>query len=171
MTSAGVVPPVGDSRDVDADAFVQRLRVNVAGTFFLAQAALRHMVHAAVWKDHHRRLELRPRGRPGLAAYCASKAAVVGMTKALAAEYGEYGITVNALCPGATATSINAGFRSDPAVQESWRRMTPLRIDGEDHAYIATPEDVAGAALFLASERARFATGSALVIDGGWTAH
>jgi NAD(P)-dependent dehydrogenase (short-subunit alcohol dehydrogenase family) len=93
---------------------------------------------------------------------------VIGMARSLAGEFGPLGVNVNALCPGATKTAINVHFRSDEYIQAGWRRMTPLRMDGEE--YIAEPRDIANAALYLASDEARFMTGATLVVDGGWIA-
>jgi NAD(P)-dependent dehydrogenase (short-subunit alcohol dehydrogenase family) len=108
-------------------------------------------------------------GVAGMAAYCASKAAVIGMVKAVAVEVGKHGVTINALCPGATKTAINAAYRADAETQELWQRMTPLRM--EDGEYLAETRDMAAAATFLASDESRFMTGAAMTVDGGWIAH
>src|SRR5439155_1204799 len=79
---------------------------------------------------------------------------VIGMTRALAAEFGPLGLNINALCPGATRTAINVHFRADPEVQRVWQQMTPLRM--ADGQYIADPRDLANAALYLASDESRF---------------
>jgi len=77
-------------------------------------------------------------------------------------------VTVNALLPGATHTAASDPFRENPAIDEIWRRMTPLRMPGD--AFVADAEDVGGAAVFLASDESRAMTGQGLVVDGGWTA-
>ena len=105
-------------------------------------------------------------GSPDAVAYCASKGAVVSLTKALAAEVAGRGIRVNALCPGATATEFNRAFREEPGVLERWEAKTPLRVDGE--RFLALPREIAPAALFLASADATFMTGATLTVDGGW---
>jgi NAD(P)-dependent dehydrogenase (short-subunit alcohol dehydrogenase family) len=86
----------------------------------------------------------------------------------MAIEFGSSGLNINALCPGATKTAMGDSYREDPAVIETWKRMTPLRMTGDE--FIAQAEDVANAALFLASDESRFMTGACLVVDGGWTA-
>lgn len=107
-------------------------------------------------------------GNPQMAGYCATKGAVIQLTKVMAIEYGKYNIRVNALCPGATKTKLNEAIRKDKEIMEEWRRMTPLvRPDGE---FLGEPEDQANGAVFLASDESRYMTGACLIIDGGWNA-
>lgn len=108
-------------------------------------------------------------GAPEATLYSASKGAVVSMTKALALEVSPHGIRVNALCPGATATEFNRAYRNDPAIVRRWAEMTPLRIPGREE-FLASPQQIAYGALFLASDQAQYMTGAALVADGGWNA-
>ena len=104
------------------------------GTFLCAQAALRHMAEERYGKVIMIASNFGLVGVPELTAYCAGKAAVIGMTRSLAGEFGPLGINVNALCPGATKTAINVHFRSDRSVQAGWQRMTPLRMaEGRVH--------------------------------------
>ena len=96
-------------------------------------------------------------GLPGMAVYGASKAGLIGLTQCLAAEHGPQGLRVNALLPGGTLTEMagdNAEAHTQIASMHSLKRM-------------ATPEEVANAALFLASDEASFVTGSAMLVDGG----
>jgi NAD(P)-dependent dehydrogenase (short-subunit alcohol dehydrogenase family) len=96
------------------------------------------------------------------AAYCASKAAVMQLTRCLALEWGPYGITVNAVGPGITETPMTRGYLdSDPLRRQTMIDKTPLRR-------LAAPGDMAGAVLFLASDMAGFMTGQTLYVDGGW---
>lgn len=92
--------------------------------------------------------------------YCSSKAAVIGMTRSLAVELGPFGVRVNAICPGYVVTPINAHIRENEKGLASLMTRVPLGVAGE-------PIDVAEAAAFLASDRARFITGSVLSVDGG----
>jgi len=96
-------------------------------------------------------------GLPGMAAYAASKAGLIGLTKSLSAEHGAEGIRVNSLLPGGTKTAM-AG--DDPAAHDFIASLHPL-------GRMAAPEEIAQAALFLLSERSAFVTGSAMLADGG----
>jgi NAD(P)-dependent dehydrogenase (short-subunit alcohol dehydrogenase family) len=99
-------------------------------------------------------------GFPGLAAYGASKAALVGLTQALAVENGAQGIRVNALLPGATDTPMGRSFARTTEIRDFIRNLYALKR-------IAAPEEMASAALFLASSASSFVTGTALLVDGG----
>lgn len=165
--AAAVVPPVGSSLTVSPKDFDRHFDVNVRGAFLCAQAALRHFAAAKYGRLIFTASSSGLVGVAETAAYCASKAAVIGLARSLAAEFGPLGITVNALCPGATQTEMGLEYRSRPGVLDELRAMTPLRLPGD--TFIANPEDIANAVRFLASDEARFMTGSCLVVDGGRT--
>lgn len=144
---------------VSAKAFRRIMDVNVTGVFLCCQAALPGMLErqkgaivnlSSMW------------GRVGAScevAYSASKAAVIGLTKALAKELGPSGIRVNAIAPGVIQTDMVKNV--DPAVLEQLRQETPLERLG-------CPEDVANAVWYLASEEAGFVTGTVLDVSGGF---
>jgi NAD(P)-dependent dehydrogenase (short-subunit alcohol dehydrogenase family) len=100
---------------------------------------------------------------PNSAAYTTSKGGVRMLTKALAIELSPLGIRVNAIGPGFTATPLNAKAREDPAYMANFTDRIPL-------GRIGTPEDIAGPAVFLASDMARYITGVTLPVDGGYLA-
>lgn len=101
---------------------------------------------------------------PVAAPYVASKHAVIGLTKAAAAEYGAHGIRVNAIAPGITGTEmVTDWFAANPGVEEALHRATP-------QPRTARPEEVAEAAAWLCSDRSSFVTGATLAVDGGFTA-
>jgi len=102
-------------------------------------------------------------GIAGRAPYASSKAGVLNLTRVLALEWATKGVTVNAICPGPFATDMNKQLLSDPAKYQAFVDKIPMGRWGELH-------EIAGAALFLASDAASFVTGSALFVDGGWTA-
>jgi NAD(P)-dependent dehydrogenase (short-subunit alcohol dehydrogenase family) len=99
---------------------------------------------------------------PLMSPYGASKAGLISLTKTLAAEWGEAGIRVNALCPGWTATDLNRLMWEDPVVG-------PATVHSSAMKRWASPEEMAGPAVFLASDASSFMTGQALIVDGGQT--
>lgn len=99
-------------------------------------------------------------GMPGMAAYAASKAGLVGLTQVLAAEYGDRGIRVNALVPGGTDTPMGRAVADTPEARSFVENLHALKR-------IAQPEEIARSALYLASDAASFTTGAALLVDGG----
>jgi NAD(P)-dependent dehydrogenase (short-subunit alcohol dehydrogenase family) len=103
-------------------------------------------------------------GDAGQVAYATTKAAVINLTRALAVDHAAQGIRVNCICPGMTATpSLLRGFRDNPDLQAVAEGAQPL-------GRFARPEEIAAAALWLASDESSFVTGQALVVDGGLTA-
>jgi NAD(P)-dependent dehydrogenase (short-subunit alcohol dehydrogenase family) len=98
-----------------------------------------------------------------VAPYCASKGAVTQITKALAAEWAKYGITVNAIAPGVFETPLNRGIVNDPGRKMSIICHTPMRRFGE-------LEEIKGVAIFLASDSASYVTGEVIAVDGGFLA-
>jgi 3-oxoacyl-[acyl-carrier protein] reductase len=102
------------------------------------------------------------RGSGMLPVYCVTKSGVIGLTMANAVELARFGITVNAICPGPIETDMLAPIISTDELRKKMVGAVPLKRLGR-------PEDIAGAALFLASEDAAFITGHSLVVDGGMT--
>ncbi len=96
-------------------------------------------------------------------AYAASKGAAISLTRSIAAYYAPHGIRANVICPGLIATPMSQRAQQSPAIRSRLSELQPLTAD------FGQPEDVAGAAVFLASDAARFITGAVLTVDGGWT--
>jgi glucose 1-dehydrogenase len=151
----------GDFLSYPPDSFYKVMQLNLAGSFFLAQAAARQMkdqgeggsilfTSSVTGHQAHRQL----------AAYGMSKAALEMLARNLVIELSPFHITVNTIAPGATLTERTAG---DTAYEKTWSSLTPLGRP-------AIPADIAQAAVFLVSSLARHITGQSLIIDGGWTA-
>jgi NAD(P)-dependent dehydrogenase (short-subunit alcohol dehydrogenase family) len=102
-------------------------------------------------------------GSPFLPAYCASKAGLLGLTRAACAELGPQGVRVNAICPGAVDTPLLAPLLAIPGARSRLEAATPL-------GRLAQPEDIASVARFLLSDQAAYISGTSLVVDGGMTA-
>ncbi len=155
--------------DMTEEEFDHIMGVNVKGVFLGAKYAIVQMVRQGGGGSViNTASNFGLVGFPQMAGYCATKGAVIQLTKVMAIEYGEYYIRVNALCPGATKTKINEEIRKKKEITDEWRRMTPLlRPDGE---FLGEPQDQANGAIFLASDESRYMTGACLIIDGGWNA-
>lgn len=135
--------------------------VNVTAPFRLARAAIPHLRKSTAGRIISVASVMAEGTDLGLAAYCASKAGVAGLTRTLALELGRDGITANYLLPGAIKTGMTSPlWDARPDIAEIWAKKSPLRRLGQ-------PTDLARAALFLASDEAAFITGHGLHVDGG----
>jgi meso-butanediol dehydrogenase/(S,S)-butanediol dehydrogenase/diacetyl reductase len=152
----------GPTETYAVEDFEWILRINTTSVFVLCQAALPHLV-ASKGNVVNIGSTSGLRGMIYTTAYCASKHAVVGMTTALAAEYAPKGVRINAVAPGHVNTPMTK--QEPPAGDLDWgmvMRGMPKLVDGS-----CDPEDIAEAVAFLASDKARKATGTVLVVDGG----
>jgi len=140
------------------------LDINLSSIFLMCQLAGRKMIQQEIGGSIINVTSIGgSQGFPNNPAYCASKGGVRQLTKALAHDWGKYGIRVNNLVPGYTHTPMN---------QKSWEDNN-LRQERATHAMLgrwAEPEDMIGAAIFLASDASSYVTGSDLYVDGGWNA-
>jgi NAD(P)-dependent dehydrogenase (short-subunit alcohol dehydrogenase family) len=163
VTAAGLNRP-GPSADYPTADWDLLMDVNVRGTFLACRAVGRRMIE----RGSGGRIvmvssQMGAVGYPGRAAYCATKHAVNGLTKALAVEWAPHGIGVNAVAPTFVRTPMTEPMLADPDFAAEVRRRLPT---GE----VTTVEEVAAAILYLASDAARSVTGHVLAVDGGWTA-
>ena len=134
------------------------LNINLRGTFLCTRAVAKHMLKARRGRIVSIASIVGLIGNPGQANYAASKAGIIGLTKAVAKELASRGVTVNAIAPGFIKTEM-----TDALPEQAKQRLTeaiPMGTLGE-------PSDVAQAALFLVSDAARYITGHVLVVDGG----
>lgn len=137
------------------------LAVNLSGVFWVARAAVRQMLaqNGGTIINIASVAGLVP--FPARAAYNASKGGVVALTRALALDYAPNHIRVNAICPGMIETAMTRWRLNIPELRQQVLDMTPW-------GRIGRPEDIAAAAVYLASDEADFVTGHLLVVDGGW---
>ncbi|MEC7674583.1 MAG: SDR family oxidoreductase [Pseudomonadota bacterium] len=163
VNNAGTNNPM-PAFDVTVDDFDLIMELNVRAAFFVAQAAARAMVRDGTGGSIiNMSSQMAHVGGPRRAVYCASKHAVEGFTKVMAAEWAEHGIRVNTICPTFVETPMTKPFLSEPGFKETVEQAILLGRVGQ-------VEDVMGAVVYLASDASALVTGAPLMLDGGWTA-
>jgi NAD(P)-dependent dehydrogenase (short-subunit alcohol dehydrogenase family) len=150
------------AEEMDLDVWDQIMRLNQRALFHCSQKAAQLMIPRNSGKIVNVASHLGVIALPLRAAYGASKAAVIHLTRVLGAEWARYQINVNCIAPGFTLTKLSRKTLDKPDFQAEVLSKTPL-------GFMAEPEDIAGAALYLASDASRYMTGQTLVIDGGWS--
>lgn len=160
VNCAGVVA-LAPAEDLGADAWDRTLAVNLTGTHRVTQAVGRHMLAAGYGRVVTIASQAAHVGIDGHAAYCASKAGVLGLTRVLALEWGRRGVTVNTVSPTVVLTALG---------RSAWANEAGLRHQEEiPTGRFATPDEIAAAVLFLAGESAAMVNGADLRVDGGFT--
>ena len=153
-----------NSHEETPEDFDRIVGVNLHGTFHVARYALPHLLAAGGGVIINTASTAGLIGQPWSAAYCASKGGVVMLTKALATEYRGRNIRVNAIAPGGTKTNILDSFSTYPEgadLRQLIKVMSPMEM--------AEPAEIAALFAFIASDEARYMTGSIVSIDGGIT--
>jgi len=161
FNNAGTLGEMGSVEAVSLDGWREALEINLTSAFLAAKYQLPAIVargggsviFTSTFVGH-------TVGFPGMAAYAASKAGLVGLTQVLAAEYGAWGVRVNALLPGGTDTPMGRLVADTPEKQDFVAGLHALKRT-------ASPDEIARSALYLASEAASFMTGTAMLVDGG----
>ncbi|HJN16610.1 MAG TPA: glucose 1-dehydrogenase [Armatimonadota bacterium] len=151
------------SLDYTEEQWDQVMDTNIRSPFFVAQAAARAMLETEGGSIINTASMLTFMGRATVPAYAASKGGIGQLTKTLAVEWAESGVRVNAIAPGFISTEMTAPLREDAEFDEWVMGRTPMRRWGY-------PSDLAGAAVFLASDASAFITGQILAVDGGFIA-
>ncbi len=165
VNAAGVIVR-GTAERTSDDDWNWMLSVNVTGTFFMSRAAIPALRRSGGGSIVNMGSTAGLVGCPGLAAYCASKGAIVNLTRAMALDHAHESIRVNAVCPGAVDTPMLVSGRGDAApdyVREDSRVSIP-------QGWLPGPIEIANAVAFLASDLSKHVTGATLPVDGGFTA-
>jgi NAD(P)-dependent dehydrogenase (short-subunit alcohol dehydrogenase family) len=176
VNNAGILDGYFDVHEMDETAWRKVIDIDLTGVFLGCKRALQEMLPRQRGRIVNMASVAGLNGTGGGAAYIAAKHGVVGLTRQMAVQYGAKGIRTNCVCPGPVATGLRAHSQSilGPGVpdmsgrgvavnDEMVRALVPLGVRG-------TPEDIAGAVSFLASDAAGYINGHALVVDGGWRA-
>ncbi len=163
VNNAGIANNIA-AEDASDDDWLNVINVNLNGVFWCCRAAGKKMLARSAGNivniaSMSGLIVNKPQPQ---AAYNVSKAGVIMLTKSLAAEWAERGVRVNAVSPGYIGTEMTKAGMSNEDWNRQWLEMTPMGRVGE-------PSDIAHAVLYLASDAARFATGTNLVVDGGYT--
>ena len=163
VNNAGVREPTFDSFATTAADWDHVLAVNLRGPFLLCQAVGRRLAERGGGSIINIASQLGLVGMAGRPAYTASKAALINLTRTLALEWAPRRIRVNAIAPGPIRTPFTEPLVRDAATSARYQEATPLGAWQE-------PEELVGAAVYLASDASRWVTGHVLVVDGGFTA-
>jgi NAD(P)-dependent dehydrogenase (short-subunit alcohol dehydrogenase family) len=161
VNAAGISLPAKNAAD-ELDRFRQTIATDLTGVYATILAAYPLLKNAGSSSVINVTSINSVRGFPGNPGYVAAKAGLAGLTRALATDFAADGIRVNALAPGYVATAMTAASFNDPAMHEERRRHTMLGRWGD-------PDDMVGAAIFLASPASAYMTGQEIFMDGGWT--
>jgi NAD(P)-dependent dehydrogenase (short-subunit alcohol dehydrogenase family) len=162
VNNAGVLI-AGTAESLSDDEWEHTFNVNVRGPWLMARAALPHLRAAGGGSIIAIGSVLSLEGARNRVAYSASKGAVLAMTRAMALDHAAEKIRVNCICPGMVETEMIAPFNADEAARRQRLALHPVGRFGQ-------PEDIAGLAVFLASEESSWITGAAFPVDGGYTA-
>lgn len=161
FNNAGTTGEIGATPDVSLSQWEETIRTNLTSAFLGAKYQIPAMLDgnggSLIFTSTFVGYSV---GLPGMAAYAASKAGLIGLTQALASEFGPRGIRVNALLPGGTDTPMGRAFANTPDTLAFVQSLHALKR-------IAMPDEIAKSALYLASDASSFTTGSALLADGG----
>lgn len=166
INNAGITGENLPCDELKTSEFEKVFKLNVMGTFLMSKYSLKVMKEQNFGVIINISSTLGMVGSQNFGAYAPSKAAVIGITKQNAINYAKYGIRVNAISPGTVMTQTVSNIK-DSMGNEAFGRIfdAPHPLGG-----VGSPEDVANAAFFLASDKAKWITGANLVVDGGYTA-
>jgi NAD(P)-dependent dehydrogenase (short-subunit alcohol dehydrogenase family) len=162
VNAAGVSPAYTSAERISADDYDLIMATNLTAPFRLSQAAGSRMLERGSGSITNIASIGGIVALPKLAAYCAAKAGLISMTRAMALDWADRGVRVNAVAPAYVPTTMASGLISHPEIGPALLAQTPMGRFG-------TPDEVARAVVFLASGDAGYITGQTLAVDGGWT--
>jgi len=149
--------------EYDEDSWDLVMNTNLKAPFLCAKAIVPRMIEQGSGRIINMSSMLGQVALPERSAYCSSKGGLIQLTKVMALEWARHGITVNAVCPGPFATELNKVVIDNPVANEFFMNHLAIKRWGD-------PSELAGLIVYLASDASSFMTGSAITIDGGWTA-
>jgi NAD(P)-dependent dehydrogenase (short-subunit alcohol dehydrogenase family) len=161
VNNAGISPIWKRAEETGKEAWDQIIATNLTGAFLCAQAVGKGMIKQKSGKIINMTSVGGKVALPRLVAYCASKAGIISLTQVLAAEWAQHNILVNAIGPSYVETEFTADLRGNERIYDELKNKNLLKR-------FARPEEVVGAAIFLASDESNYITGQTLFVDGGW---
>ena len=164
INNAAANPVYGPLQNTDMGAFDKIIDVNLKGPFELCKTAYPILKQRGGGSIIHISSIGGLRPEAGIGIYSVSKAAIINLTRAMAQDWGADNIRVNAICPGLIKTRFSEALWKDPATQERFVSQIPLGRIGE-------PEDLAGLAVYLASDASAYCSGGIYMVDGGYSAN
>lgn len=160
FNNAGITGAVGPLHEIDRERFEQTLRTNLVGVFLCMKHEIRAMLAQGGGAIVNTSSGAGVVATPTLSAYCASKHAILGLTKTAALEHARTGIRVNAICPGSIDTPMLQRYMgNNPGIEKLIRA-------GQPGGRLGRPEEIAEAAVWLLSDRASFVSGASIFVDG-----
>ncbi|MDI7260118.1 MAG: glucose 1-dehydrogenase [Thermodesulfobacteriota bacterium] len=163
VNNAGISPVLKRAEEVTLKEWEEIVRVNLTGTFLFCQAVGEVMIKQGGGKIINIASVGAVVAFPRQIAYCAAKGGILQLTKVLAIDWARYNIQVNAIGPAYLETKLTKGMRESKVISEDLLRRTPMGRFGK-------PEEIVGAAIYLASDASSYVTGQTLFVDGGWLA-
>jgi NAD(P)-dependent dehydrogenase (short-subunit alcohol dehydrogenase family) len=163
VNNAGISPILKKAEEITLKEWEEIVRVNLTGTFLFCQAVGKAMIKQGGGKIINMASVGGVVAFPRQITYCVTKGGIIQMTKVLAIEWAKYNIQVNTIGPAYLETELTKGMRESKIISEDLLRKTPMGRFGK-------PEEIVGAAIYLASDASSYVTGQTLFVDGGWLA-
>ena len=161
VNNAATNPFYGPIEDMTGDLFDKLMQINVKAAFTLSNLCLHHFRQSGSGSVIHISSVEGFKPSPGLSIYSISKAALIMLAKAQAKEWGTYKVRSNVICPGLVQTKFSAALWNNKAVLDHWTDNIPLQR-------MAHPDEMAGVAIYLASDASAYCTGQEFIVDGGY---